>query len=367
MAHKIKVAIVINDFLVGGAQKLVVDLLTRLDRTKFEPSLITLFEFKGRETLYHLLPSDIVVHRLAFSGFKDTSAWITFLRLLRREKYAVVLSHLFFSNTVTRILKPLTGFRVFTVEHNTYVDKTKLQIWLDRLLARVTEKIVAVSPAVKDFTVDQERIAPGKFVVIRNGIDVEGVAKSATQNPKSVREELNLSPETRLVITVGRMTAQKNLKLMVEAFALFAKSHPTYHLVMLGDGGLRSELEALVRRINGTGHVHVLGNRPDVPRYLAQSDFFLSTSHIEGLSIAHLEALACGVPLLATRTSGSEEVIKNGHNGYFIEQQMKESVAEALVKMADADLMPLKQHAHETASRYDISQTVQEYEQLLTY
>jgi len=103
---------------------------------------------------------------------------------------------------------------------------------------------------------------------------------------------------------------------------------------------------------------------PDVLRYYAAAEFLISTSHIEGLSMAHLEALACRVPLLATRTAGSEELIEESKNGFFINEGTPEAVAEGLTRMRRANIKELREHAREVAKRYDIRITVDQYEKL---
>lgn len=363
---KTKVVIVINDFLVGGAQRLVVNLLRHIDRSRFEVMLVTLFEFPGRDTMYELLPEDIRVHRLSFRGFSDVASWFRYMSILRTERPQVVLSHLFFANTVTRIIGVLLSYRTIIVEHNTYIHKTSLQIFCDRILAGMTKKIVAVSEAVRDFTIRQERISEKRFIVIPNGIEVEKIAAAAqSANIDAAYEELGIARDRRLIVTVGRMTAQKNLPLMIDGFSRFARKHPLYDLLILGDGGLRADIEAKAAASELKERIHILGNRPDLSAYYAAADYFLSTSDIEGLSMAHLEAQASGVPLVCTRTAGSEELIDDGKNGYFIEERSADGVAQALIRMHDSNLPSMRERSHKKATAYDIKKTTVAYEVLI--
>jgi glycosyltransferase involved in cell wall biosynthesis len=361
-----KVAIVINDFLVGGAQKLTAELLSRMDRSRFDITLITLFDFSDRDTLYGLVPSDVTVHRFDFSGFIDIANWYRLARVIMRERPQVVLSHLFFSNTIVRILGLFCGYRGVAVEHNTYVGKTRMQVLCDRLLSHVTERIVAVSPEVKEFTARQEGIDPSKFVVIENGVDAGALAaRAAHADPSSIRQELGIPQEHRLLVSVGRMTGQKNYPLMIAGFSRFAAAHPDYDLLILGDGGLRTDIAEEAQRSPYASRVHLLGNRADVAPYLAASDWFVSTSTIEGLSMAHLEALACGVPLIATRTAGSKALISPERNGYFIAKDSPAGVSEALERAIRSDLAALRAGARETAASFSIERTVERYEHVL--
>jgi glycosyltransferase involved in cell wall biosynthesis len=363
---KIKLVIVINDFLVGGAQKLTAELLSRIDRDRFDVVLITLFDFADRDALYGLVPSEVTVHRFSFAGFTDLANWYRLARVFLRERPDVVLSHLFFSNTIVRILGLFIGYRCVTVEHNTYIGKTGMQVLCDRLLSHRTDRIIAVSSEVKEFTARQERISPSRFAVIENGIDVRAIAARAVSADLSApRIELGIPQERRLLISIGRMTGQKNYPLMIAGFSHFAAAHPNYDLLILGDGGLMSEIAEEASRSPYASRIHLAGNRMDVAPYLAVSDGFVSTSTIEGLSLAHLEALACGVPIIATHTAGSDTVLSEGKNGYFIREASAAGVSEALERVLRSDLTALRAGARETAARFDIKQTVQRYEQIL--
>ncbi|HEV7449301.1 MAG TPA: glycosyltransferase [Candidatus Paceibacterota bacterium] len=363
---KTKVVVVINGFLVGGAERLSADILSRIDRSRFDVSLVTLFQFNDRPTMYHLLPSEVAVHKLNFGGFADVASWIQLARVLRQERPAVVLSNLFFSNTVVRALGCCLGYRSIAVEHNTYTNRTRMQLLCDRLLAHVSAHIVAVSPVVKEFTAKREGISLDKFVVIPNGIDVEAIARRAAEaDIAGVRAELGLSAGAQLVVSVGRMAPQKNFGLLIEAFAEFSKSHPAYHLAILGDGGLMGEMKERVARLGLGDVVHLLGNRKDVVPYLAAAQFFVSASSIEGLSIAQLEALACGLPLLATHTASSEALVKPGVNGQFIQEASVQAVCDGLAYMIGQDMASMRLAAQETARVHDIRTVVSRYEALI--
>ena len=153
---KIKVVFGVNDLLVGGMQRQFMQQIRHFDRERFDITLVTLFEFKDRPTFYDALLSDLQVHRLAFKGWWDAGEWWRLCSLLRTLKPDIVVSSLFFSNTVFRLLKPLLGYASIAREHNTYVDKSWLQKTLDRLLARFSYCIVAVSKTVADFTASKK-------------------------------------------------------------------------------------------------------------------------------------------------------------------------------------------------------------------
>jgi glycosyltransferase involved in cell wall biosynthesis len=361
---KIKVCIVINDFMVGGAQKLIVEQIRYFDKERFEISLITLFVFKDRATLYHLLPSDLDVYKLNFENVRDLGQWRAFLKTLRSIEPHIIISHLFFANFAVRILKPFIGGRIITVEHNTYTSKTFIQRLLDRLLSMLTYRIVAVSNTVKTFTSAQESIPLDKFEVILNGIDIDEVRKKAfSTDTESFRRSLNLTKDKNVFLNIGRLTPQKNHKLLVDSFAEFSKAHKDHTLYILGEGSLMKELNEQIVSLGMSDKIFLMGARNDVPSFLAIADAFVSTSKIEGLSIAYLESLACGVPIIATKTAGTDELIEDGVNGFFVDEDIPSAVAgmEKVLKIKDK----LKAGCIVSSNRFDIKANVRGYECLM--
>ncbi len=338
--------------------------LTHLDRERFDPVLVTLFYWEGREYFYDLVPRDVPIHRQNFKGFWDLSEWFKLFALLRVVDPDVVLSNLFFSNTVIRILKPLFRFKVLIVEHNTYIKKSKFHQMIDKLLSRWTARIVAVSNTVAEFTSRQEGIPREKFVVIHNGIDVHGLrTECETYDPEEVKRDLGIPGGSKVLLNIARLTTQKNPRLLVEGFAQFARTHPEYVLVVVGGNPKWDALlKDLAQELGVAGRVYLMGMRKDVTRFYAIADVFVSTSTIEGFGIAHAEALACGVPVLTTKTAGPDEMIVEGENGFFIEEESPEGVARGLEKITQARLV--KEKIESSVENYGIEKTTTAYEKL---
>jgi len=213
---KIKLVIGITSFIIGGAQKLIVDQLSVLDKERFEIHLITLHQSPGKKDFYNQLPSDIKLYKFNFKSFKDLKSWFNLFKTLKKIKPDVVISHLFFCNTVFRLIKLLVSYKVIIVEQNTYSYKTKLQILTDRILSLVTYRIVGVSKAVTDFTVLQEKIKPSKFITIHNSInldDINNVKKNYNKN--KLKQELGFNKNDKIIINVSRLVLQKNHDLLI--------------------------------------------------------------------------------------------------------------------------------------------------------
>lgn len=363
---KIKVVFCINDFLVGGAQRLHLGLFAGLNPSRYDMHLVTLFAFPNKDDFYAEVPPFIMVHRLSFKGFKDLRSWRALYRLFRSMRPDVVIASLFFANTACRVLQPFLGYAVVATENNTYVDKTLGAIVIDWLLSLITFKIIAVSETVRAFTAEQEKIPLEKFMVIRSGVNIqellhkaEGIDRDAT------RRALGFGPETRVVINAARLTRQKNQGALIHAFADFSAAHPEYKLIIMGEGTKYAEYAKLIHELQAEDRIRLLGNIMAVARYYAISEFFVSPSHIEGFGIAHVEALTFGLPVLTTKTAGPDEMIKEGENGVFISDPSPESIRAGLERMMSLNLASMREACRATADRYDIRHTVALYEELL--
>lgn len=368
MKRKIKVVIAINDFLIGGAQRLITDQLKYFDKNKFDFYLITFFIFSDKKNFYKKLPKEIPVFKFNFKNFLDILSWLKLIKLLIQIRPSIVISHLFFSNTIMRILKPFFGYKIIIVEHNTYRDRKKFFIFLNKILSFLTYKIVAVSFEVRNYLILNEKINAKKITVIHNGIDLEEINKYKKNTPfnqQELKKELGFSPVDKIIINVGRLTAQKNQKLLISSFFQFSKFYPEYKLIILGEGSLYGELKDLIEKLGVNDRIFLMGAREDIYKFYLVSDFFISTSEIEGLSLSHLEALSFGLPLVVTKTGGTDEIVKEGVNGFFINEFSIESAVHAMKKAVNSDLNFLKKNALLVAEKFDIVTNVNKYTRLM--
>ncbi|MEK7462333.1 MAG: glycosyltransferase [Patescibacteria group bacterium] len=363
---KIKLLVAISDFRIGGAQKIVLDVLKSLDVTRFEIHLVTFFATPNESTFFSELPDCVEVHSLSFNNFYDLRSWRALFGVLKTIKPEVVWSHLFFSHTVVRTLKVFFGYKVITVEHNTYPNKKWLHRIIDRILATFTYRIVAVAPGVVDFLVREVGIKRGKCVVIQNGVDLKQLQSVSESEVLKARASLGLGATEHIVITVGQLIRQKNQGLLIEAFAQFVKKHTDYKLVIIGEGAKRSELEAQIKALGLESKVLLAGIKKPVAPFLATADFFVLPSLFEGFGIVCIEAMALGLPVIATKVTGPDVYIREGYNGYFCEPTVV-SLLEKMEQLTSLDTsaqLRLAAEAKETAASYDISQVSHKYQVL---
>jgi glycosyltransferase involved in cell wall biosynthesis len=363
---KIRIVFGMNDFLVGGMQRQFSEQIRCFDREKFDIFLITLFEFPGRDDFYNNLPEDLPVYKLSFRGWWNVVAWWQLYQLLRKIRPQIVVSSLFFGNMVFRLLRPFLGYTSIPREHNTYLHKSQLHIFIDRLLSHASYRIVAVSKTVADFTAQQENIPRKKFEVIHNGIDIAKVQKEALTLPENetLRSELGFDATSTIFLNVARLSVQKNHKLLIDGFAQFAKQNPHCVLALVGGGEGQSDLESYARAKGVGEQIRFFGHRNDTTKFYKIAEFFVSASDMEGFSNSYLKALTLGLPLIATLTAGTDEFLVEGYNGYIIQESTPEGVVSALSRIDFSHSEDLKRHARETAERFSLQKTVSQYEKL---
>ena len=362
---KIKLVLAINDFTMAGAQRLYLDMLDFFDRSEYEVTLVSLFQFSEKKNFYDFVPKWVSVEKLNFKNFYDFKKWAELFSFLSKTRPDVVISSLFFCNTIFRVLKPFLGYKIITIEHNTYINKTKKEILVDKLLSFITYKIVAVSKTVAEFTARQEKIQLKKFTVINNGININRI-KNQIKNAGelSILRCSLASPAEKIILNVGRLTTQKNQEALIRAFVRFAGDFPNYKLIILGDGSHKDRLREIVEHASFSDKIILAGEVENVVPYYLISDFFVSVSFIEGFGLAHVEALCCGLPVLTTKTAGPDEFIKEGENGFFIEKD-EQSIYEGLKKMSGADLKVMGDRIRKSVEGYSIEVTAKKYKLLI--
>ncbi len=323
----VRIAFCITDLDPGGAERALVQLVTRLDRQRWEPAVFCL---SGHGALAdELQAAGILVICLGARHWSNVSASLRLARELRRFRPAIVQSFLFHANLagriagrVARVGKIVSGIRVAE-------KRSRVPLWLDRWTNWLVTSNVCVSRAVADFSIARAGLLPKKIVVICNGVDV---ARFSTARPADL-SQFGISPGSQVLLTVGRLDRQKGLDDLVEAAALVVPKYPRAHFLMVGEGSERRRIELLICETGLADRVHLAGWRPDIPELLAASYALVLSSHWEGLPNVILEAMAAGLPVVATRVEGTSELVNEGLTGLIVAPQSPATLAAGIEKL----------------------------------
>jgi glycosyltransferase involved in cell wall biosynthesis len=253
------------------------------------------------------------------------------VRLLRRQPVHILHTHLFGSNTWGRVLGRLAGVPM-VIAHEHWSTKSGREAQIDHVLYRLSDRVLVPSEESKRVVMSSDRIPAERISVIYNGVDI---AKFGDMyDTDETRRELGVQPGTRLIGYVGRLTHEKGGQdLLVRAVARARQGGRDVRLVVVGDGPMRADLEALAANLGEP--VIFTGLRADVARLLAAMDIFVLPSLHEALPIAALEAMATGLPVIATSVGGTPEVVRDGESGLLVPASDEEGLYEAIIRMLD--------------------------------
>jgi glycosyltransferase involved in cell wall biosynthesis len=325
----VPIALVITDLDVGGAERALTMLVTRLDRRRWQPSVFCLAE---QGALAHeILAAGIPCECLAINRRRPVQAVTRLARRLRMARPRLIQSFLFHANVAARLAalwagRPyaISGIRV--AEH-----QNRWHLVVDRLTSPLATGSVCVSQGVMRFSRDVGRLDPDRLTVIPNGIDL---APFDAALPLA-RAELTVPPDAHLALYVGRLDRQKGLPDLLAAAQTVIGSHPGWHLAIAGDG---PERDWLTHQLETTpslrSHVHWLGRRDDIPSLLKTADLLVLPSLWEGMPNVVLEAMAAGRPVVGTAVEGTEDLVIPGETGWLVPAGCPTELAHALVEAA---------------------------------
>lgn len=199
---------------------------------------------------------------------------------------------------------------------------------LYRLGSYLIGGFVAVSDQVKQAMIEMIGPIGSKVTVICNGIDTRKYEKVVDK--ELVRSQFGLDLQKHLIVVVATLKEQKGHRYLVDALASVVPQNPQVHAIFIGNGPLRAELESQVNERDLNGHIYFLGDRHDVPELLAASDLFVLPSLWEGLPMALLEAMATGLPVIATKVSGTVQVVIPDESGILVPPGDVEELAQSI-------------------------------------
>lgn len=297
----------------SGAEKQLTLLAAHLPRDEFEVHVCALT--RGGPLAAELRAAGVPVTVIGKRWKADPAAYWRLVKHVRAVAPVIVQTWLFAANSYGRAAALQAGApRIVAGER--CVDRWKVwhELALDRWLARRTDKIVVNSTGVSEFYI-AHGLPAEKFVIIPNAI--EEATAPATRREKLLAE-LGLPADARLIASIGRLWPQKRMKDVIWAADLLKVIRGDVHLLIIGDGPDRRRLERFRRAVRIEDRVHFLGHRDDVPGLLPHFDLLWLASAYEGLPNVVMEAMAAGVPVVATDIAGNRDLITSGETGFLV-------------------------------------------------
>ena len=310
----LNVAFLLTSMPVGGAETLLANLIDRLDRSRFSPEICCL---KEKGPMGEQLASNIPVHSGLLRNKYDVSVLGKLTKLMRERKYDAVVTvgcgdKMFWGRLAARRANvPVIACALHSTGWPDGVGR------LNRWLTSITDAFIGVAKSHGQFLVSHENFPREKVFVIPNGVDTARFTPSKSK--LELRAELNLPRSLPVVTIVAALRPEKNHRRFLNVAKSVLLDNCEANFLIVGDGPERTGLEAHSRDHGLEDRVTFLGNRFDIPQILAASDIFMLTSDNEAAPVSIMEAMACGLPVVASDVGSVHEMVLDDETGFVCE------------------------------------------------
>jgi glycosyltransferase involved in cell wall biosynthesis len=323
---------VIPSFGCGGAERMVVNLMTHLDRARFAVAAISLAGPEGSALEQELAKNKLRVAYLGKRAGFDMRMPHRIRNIVRKFRPHVVHSHL----CLHYVFPSLIGCRELLHISTVHLPADGLHKMLMRPLGQLAFRQgvipVAVSREVALWLKHFQAVT--NCLVIPNGIPISDYQHPSVSR-QAWRKEHGFSDADVLFVCVARLEEQKNHTTLLKAFAHSFQPSGPGHLVLAGDGTCRQNLELQVRELRLEHKIHFLGRRSDIPELLGASDVFVLPSQNEGNPLSLMEAMAAGLPVVATAVGGVPELLEDHKSGFLVAPGDWEAMGGAMLRLLE--------------------------------
>lgn len=328
---------IIHRLQVGGLENGLVNLINHMPPERYRHAIICMTE--STEFRARIKRDGVEIFELHKRPGHDLRLYWRLWRLLRRLRPEIVHTRNI-GTLECQAIALLCGVRARVHgEHGRDMSdlhgRNLRYIRFRRVMRHWLSHVIAVSRDLSEWLVDPVGLPARQITQIYNGVDMQRF-RPAEHDARAVLPKNFAPPDAVVLGTVGRFSGEKDQATLLRAFADATAQAPSVplRLVLIGDGPLKTELENLVRERGMTDRVWMPGNRQDVPDLLRALDIFVLPSLGEGISNTVLEAMACGIPVVATRVGGNPELVSDGETGLLVAPANPTQMARALVHYA---------------------------------
>ena len=357
---RLKVAIVLMHFNYGGGERMVSLLASHLDLSRFDVRVFCVYgdpqdNVMERAVLDHGVPITYIRKGLGFSPKYLAKTWCE----LSKFKPDIVHTHLNACMYCAPWVMVHRAKLLHTIHNVPEKEAAGFRRKLMGYLYRIGKAVpVAISERNRELTAQFYGLSPKKVEMVVNPVDLG-----------AFKDDLRIPWENRTYdfINVARFEPQKNQTGLIKAFSRFIRDgHPDSKLAIVGDGSLRLSCEQLTRELGIACNVDFLGKRDDIAALMQDSKCFILPSDYEGLPMTILEAMAAGLPVLATSVGGVPDVVEDGVTGLLVPAGDEDALVAAMERMvlSDACLESMSREADSIVSSYDCEQVAGGYSAL---
>ena len=322
------------DGKMHGVGRFFLNVLPRFDETKYNVILCVLRKKDALADLF--ISKGIKIKYLGKTKF-DPSTVLTLLKIIREEKIDLLHLHQYGSTNFGRLAGLIGGIPIIIHSHDADPNYPLYQKIADFLLARSTDKVIAVSESAKESTIEKRSIREDKVVVMHNAIPLEEFRELTPDQKEEERRRLGINPDYKIVGTVTRLREEKGNNYLLEAAAEVLKVFPKTVFLIIGDGPLRDDLQILNKKLKIEENVIFYGFSRNTQRLYSLFDIKVIASVTEGFSFAIVEAMAMGKAIVATDVGGPKEILKDGETGLLVPPKDSRALAQKIIYLLEND------------------------------
>ena len=346
----------------GGAETVFLDLAEQLEIEGFD----TLALITGTGWVQQQLDArEIPYVVLSPYGWLSIPYYFSVVRLCRRKNVRFIQAHLLGSALTVSIVSLLTRIPAIATLHGQVDvgDRERLVSVKRWLLRRGLKRIIAVSRQLARYLESRKLFSSDQVTVIHNGVKVDQYQRPPESD---LRKDFGLSSEVKLIGCLGNIRPAKDYPTLIRAAALVIADHPERHFVIAGHQKepLMSSLVTLVEELSLSENMHFIGFRSNTSDFLSQLDCFALSSASEGFSIATLEAMASGVPVVVTRSGGPEEIIRPDLDGVMVPVNQPQALAKGINDTLDGRVDCTKEALQRVRSDFSMQTMIAQYRNL---
>jgi len=329
--QRINVLYLITELNIGGAEKVVAKIAAHLQKDRYNALVSCLYD--PGLVADEILKSGIQVVNLGARDKWDVGAAGRLFRLLKRENIQILHSHLFHANLLGRIAGKMAGVPIIiSTRHNVELGGKGREL-LNRWTIGCSDVTIAVSEQVRDAEMRWMGLSPRRLVTIYNGIDIERFKNLDPKEANAFRHELHIDQDAPLIGVIARFHRQKGHSILLDTSPSILDRFPSAKILLVGEGGTRVAIEEKVQKLGLSDFILPTGIRQDIPHVLSALDLFVLPSLWEGMPIVLLEAMAAGLPVVATRVGGVPELVEDGATGLLVPAHDPEALAKAIIAL----------------------------------
>lgn len=350
---RLRVMYLIDSLGHGGAEHLLVRYLEALPAAGVDPVVVVVQDRDGNPLESEITALGVPIENLHIDRLRRRGALRRVGEAMDRIAPDLVHTQLEFSNILGTVAAHRRGIPSVATLHTLDVPKPWSRDAVRfRLMARIlttrASRVIAVSQSAADHFAGHSGAGRRLVTTLYNGIALERFTQAQPHAAGQLRASRHLASEARVITTVAVLRPAKGIEDLIAALPAVLVSVPDAHLVLVGDGPARSTLEQAAATLGLTERVHFLGHRADVDEVLAGSDVFVLPSHTEALPTVLIEAMAAGLPVVATDVGGIPEMVERGASALLVPAHAPWMLAEAVTRVLTS---PIQAAAMGTAGR----------------